>query len=138
MCFYYFALSFRCVGGQLHSNQSAVLLFGIIVLSNCCQPHLIEDRVISIPPACLSVIRHASAPRESWEQTMAAPALHTRFHSGGSRLLWWVKKTKRAWQLSVCYHTDHTCCCVQTDRVSPCYVTAWGALCCLWQRCGSD
>ncbi len=42
---------------------------------------------------------------------------------GCARLLRWVKRTERARRLSVCYHTDHTCCCVQNDRVSLRYVT---------------
>lgn len=79
------AFSYRCVGGQLHSNQSALLLFCVIVLSSCCQPLLIEDRVIIL----LSVIRHASGPQESQEQTMACtPPPHRSFHSGGSLASW--------------------------------------------------
>lgn len=76
------AFSCRCVGGQLRSNQSAMLLFCVIVFSSCCQLLLIEDRVISI----LSVIRHASAPQESQANNYIActPPRNRSFHSGGS------------------------------------------------------
>lgn len=120
------AFSCRYVGGQWHSNQSAMFLFRVIVFSSCCQPLLIEDKVISI----LSVIRHASAPQESQANNYIActPPRHRSFHSGGSLASLATdmseEDSKSTTARCLLSHWPHMLLHVEWQGLGPCYVSA--------------